>query len=149
MNAKKHWALTLLMSAPVGLALIASVSANGGPGSGRGGLRGIPPSRAGHPVGVLRELIYPCPAACNEIAKDCNETADTAALACVSDACPTEITAAQTACADDSRSDACQTAVTALRTCAATCLDTRATAITACRTALRTCADACDGDSEQ
>jgi hypothetical protein len=107
---------------------------------------GIRPGRAVHSVGLLRELIFPCAAACSATAKSCHEAADAEALSCVSAACAVEISAAQTACADDRRSDACREAVGDLRECADSCLDTRATALAACREAFRDCIDACDSE---
>lgn len=145
MNGKKTMILGIAM-AMIGAASLATAHGpGGGPGGGRGpGMGGIRPSRGERPVGILRQLVFPCPAACNDTAKDCNETAENAALACVSAACETEIGAAQTACADDLRADACKTAFADLRECAADCLDTQATAVRACRDALATCVDACD-----
>src|SRR5262249_2256250 len=143
MKFDKRLALTLSLTAIVALTAITLALAHGGPGGGPGGFHSpgaeVRPPRAGHPVGLLRQLIYPCQAACSSTAKDCNEAADSAALSCASAACPAEIQAAQTACATDSRSDACLAAVSDLRDCAGDCLDTRTTALMTCRSALTDC----------
>ena len=56
-----------------------------------------------HSRGVLSQLIFPCEAACAATAETCVDTANDAAVACVSGSCAAEITAAQTACEADRR----------------------------------------------
>jgi hypothetical protein len=105
----------------------------GGPGGGRGPRAGL----------LIEQLVFPCRADCFDADRTCGETAEAAAETCVAGSCATEITAAQTACRADRTSSDCQTAVTALKTCAQTCLDTRATALAACRTTASSCLTTC------
>lgn len=132
-----------LMVTLTALALLVALPAwaHGRPGLGAGKPGGERPPFAG---GVLGQLIFPCPAACAETVDSCVATADAAAVDCVSSACPTEVTTAQTACAEVRSSEECRDAVAALRDCGETCLDTRSTAIQACRAALSDCRDACE-----
>jgi hypothetical protein len=107
---------------------------NGPPGS----------MRPVHAANVLMQLIYPCLADCSAAAGTCNDSADSTALTCISDACATEVQTAQADCAADRTSQECQDAISALRTCGQSCLETRKTAITACRDELDACRTACD-----
>jgi len=140
MNTRKL-SITLAAGAMLfALALTTHADARGRGGRGPGG----PPPRAGHSYGLLRQLIFPCGSACHDSARACHEAADNTALACVSDACSSEVGAAQAACAADHRSSDCREAVEALRDCADDCLDDRSTAVGACREALDDCVDACE-----
>jgi hypothetical protein len=107
---------------------------NGPPGS----------MRPVHAASVLMQLVYPCLADCSATAGTCNDSADSTALTCISDACGTEVETAQTTCAADRTSQECQDATSALRTCGQSCLETRKTAITACRDELEACRTTCD-----
>jgi len=117
---------------------VATAALAHGPGRGFG-----EPHAAPRAPGLLTQLIFPCQAACVTTAQQCDETADSEALTCISAACPTEVTAAQTACGADRTSQACRDAISALQTCSDSCLTTRQTALTACRTALTACRTAC------
>jgi hypothetical protein len=149
MKSSHRWTSAFAFVAVLTISLAAGAWARG---PSRGGLAGrVPaprfvPPRPGavHSHGLLAQLIYPCPTDCLNTARVCYDAADTAALACVSSACPTEIQAAQTACADDRRSESCQDAVGALQDCADTCLDTRAAEVDECRDDLSDCRDACE-----
>lgn len=114
-------------------------------GPGRGGNPAMGGPHAGGPgaIGLLGQLIFPCPSDCLNTENSCSATADSTALSCIEDACATEISTAQTDCATQRASSDCRTAVTALRECAASCLDTRATSLGDCRDALDTCRAAC------
>ncbi len=80
-------AIFVVMLASVGPAI-----ANGPHGGGGFG------GRVGRHSGVIRQLIFPCEAACRVTATDCSEAAESTALDCVTAAGPSEITAAQEAC---------------------------------------------------
>lgn len=113
------------------------------------GRRGATPPRGGgapHSRGVLGQLVFPCPAACADDARDCTESANDDAVSCIGTACPTEVTAAQDACTEDKRSEECKAAIGALAECADSCLDTYSTAVGACRTALGECREACTAE---
>lgn len=142
----KHWATTALMVAGLGVTALAAPPAGAHGGGPRGG--GFGEGGAGRPTrssGLLRQLVFPCPAECRTTARECNEAADVEAQTCIAGACTTEVEAARTACAEDSEAAACRDAIAVLRTCAGDCLDARGTTITACREALSDCVDTCEG----
>ena len=113
-------------------------------GPGRGGEPGPGGgARGAAAIGLLGQLIFPCPADCQSTANTCLSTADSDAISCIESACTTEITTAQTACGASRTSQDCRTAVAALHDCAASCLDMRTTAVTDCRDAASTCRSAC------
>ena len=124
-------------------AIFVMMLAASGPAVAQGPRGGGPGGRGGRYPGVIRQLVFPCEAACRETAKDCGESAEATAFDCVSAACSNEITAAQDACASDRTTDPCRTAISALRDCGSGCTDTERTAQTACRSALGDCVDAC------
>ena len=124
-------AIFVMMLVPIGYA-IAHGPGDGGPGG-----------RMGRAPGVIRQLVFPCQAACQVTANGCSETAASTAIDCVTAACSSQITAAQDACASDATTDACHTAINTLRDCGSSCIDTERTSETTCRTALHDCVDAC------
>ena len=143
---RRKWFFAALALLLVGLTL--PVWAHGFPrgGPGQDGPRfghGGPPFG-----GILGRLIYPCQAACFEGSRDCFETADSEALACITAPCSTEIAAAQSACASDRRAAACHDAVHALRDCGDSCLESRDSAFSACRATVDDCRSKCDGTQE-
>ncbi len=101
---------------------------------GRGGVLG----------GVLQELVFPCQAACRNAAEDCIEPLKTDAVACVQDACATQVQTAQTDCAADRTVQACRDAIRAVRACGELCLATFQIGVAACRDTDQSCRDACD-----
>jgi hypothetical protein len=151
MRINTNWKSMITVGAMLGSTLAVPVWAHG---PGHGGIgRGEPPvsqpamprPMVPHVRGLLGQLIFPCPADCDDKARACYDAADSAALTCITGACGTEVSTAQAACEVDRGSQACRDAVTALHTCSASCLETRKTAITTCRTDLYSCRTACDG----
>ena len=138
MITRDNWKATVGLATVLSLTLAASALAHGPSHAGFGASHAVP--RA---PGLLTQLIFPCQAACVTTARECDDTADSDALTCISAACSTEVSTAQTACATDRTSQACRDAITALQTCSDSCLTTRGTALTACRSALATCRTAC------
>jgi hypothetical protein len=136
--AKNSWQAAFGVAAIVALTLAV-------PAWARGPLRGrfSTPHAAPRAPGLLTQLIFPCRAACVNTARDCDDSADSEALTCISDACTTEVETAQTACGTDRTSEACHDAVSALQTCSESCLTTRQSALSDCREALATCRAAC------
>jgi hypothetical protein len=149
-NMKRIASLGMATVALGVLTLAAAQAHRGGgrPGFAPGSGIGVPGAEAegGHgrrPSSLLRRLIFPCPAACSDTARTCGQTADETALSCIAGACASEVSAAQAACGPETPTETCRTAVNALRTCAASCLESRATARSECRTAAENCLDAC------
>lgn len=139
MVARNNWKAMVELVAALALTLAVPAWAHG-PSHGTFGEAHAAPRAPG----LLTQLIFPCQAACINSARDCDDTADAAALTCISGACATEVDTAQTACATDRTSQACQDAISALQTCSASCLTTRQSALTTCRTTLTTCRAACE-----
>src|SRR5262249_1558306 len=89
-------------------AIFVMMLASFGPGIAFGPQGGGPGGRVGRFSGVIRQLVFPCEAACRVTANECSEAAESTALDCVAAACPSEITAAQHACASDATTDTCR-----------------------------------------
>ena len=138
MTTRNNWKSMLGLVTVLTLTLAGAALAHG---PSRGGFG--EPHAAPRAPGLLTQLIFPCQAACVATARECDDSADADALTCISAACPTEVSAAQTACAADRTSQTCRDAIGALQTCSDSCLTTRQTALTACRSALATCRTAC------
>lgn len=144
--ATKTTILRIALLAALGLALALPAWARGR--AGRNLVRPARPVRPhfAHPHALLGQLIFPCPTACGDEARDCIDAADDTALTCITDACSAEVDAAQTACPGDRSSTECHDAVEALAECASDCLDSRADAVSACRESLIDCRDTCDAE---
>lgn len=128
-------ALFVVMLGSVGPVLARGPGGDGGPGG-----------RGGRFSGAIHQLVFPCAAACRAAADECREGVEATTLDCVAVACPSEVTAAQEACATDRTADTCRTAIDALRDCGAGCIDTDRTNHTVCRTVLHDCVDACSAE---
>lgn len=93
---------------------------------------------------LLNELNYPCQAACLNTDSTCAAAAQTATVSAIGSACPTEVSAAQTACETTPFSSACRSAVIALYACAKADLGTYYSAVRTCNKSQETCLEACD-----
>jgi hypothetical protein len=129
--------------APMIVAVMSLTTAAWGYGFGPGGPHGGGGHWDGHPGDrLLERLVFPCRAGCFDASRTCFGNVASTAETCVAGSCPSEITAAQTAC-KPGRTSACRTTMDTLRTCAGTCSDTAATSFTSCRTTMTGCLATC------
>ncbi len=95
---------------------------------------------------LVEQLLFPCRNDCVQAEDGCQNTAESAALTCASNACGTDISNAQTDCAAGRTSQACLTDVSALITCVrtSTCVTTESSALSTCANNYKLCVAACN-----
>src|SRR5262245_65590997 len=122
-NARRcPMAKVYLVAATLSAAILSAAGAVQAHGRGGFGGPGLPGPRGGPAGGLVERLIYPCPAACLDAGRACQDSADAAAVLCAENVCAEAIATARTACAADATTGGCRTARRALRGCAATCV---------------------------